>query len=422
MTGRVADAAVIGAGVAGLTCARTLADAGVDVVVLEARARIGGRVHTLRIDGEAPLELGAHVVHGREPGTWELIEAAGLGVAAADAPAAFAIRVRGEMLTVPGLLARGATPPWELEQRLRRRPAEERSVADILAAEARDELEYEIASEWMSHRWGGPPGELSASGVQRVMNSRASEARSVLVDGFDRLPQALAAGLDVRLRTAVSRVAWGRGNVEISAGDLRAAARAVVVSIPPTVVASGTIAFDPALPVEKARAVEAIDLGDALVVVARCGPAPVTASLLDVGRFAGFWQSRQGSELVAGWFRGAAAGRVRAAGVDARLLGELLEPVFPWVEARTVRDVRVADWGADPFTLGAFSYPRAGILEMPAVWASPLAGTIFFAGEAACTSGNAGLVDGAVESGRRAGREVIDALDRARRTRVDAPR
>ncbi|MEV5496070.1 FAD-dependent oxidoreductase, partial [Nonomuraea fuscirosea] len=55
------DVVVIGAGVSGLAAAAKLAGAGLAVEVLEARQRIGGRIHT---DEESGLELGAQVVHG----------------------------------------------------------------------------------------------------------------------------------------------------------------------------------------------------------------------------------------------------------------------------------------------------------------------------------------------------------------------
>lgn len=54
---------VIGAGAAGARCARMLRDAGRDVVVLEARDRVGGRIHTFEVDGVS-LELGAQWLHG----------------------------------------------------------------------------------------------------------------------------------------------------------------------------------------------------------------------------------------------------------------------------------------------------------------------------------------------------------------------
>jgi phytoene dehydrogenase-like protein len=67
------DAIIVGAGAAGLAAARKLHDAGMRVVVLEAKARIGGRIHTFHDPGSAePVELGAEFVHGRPPEVFEL--------------------------------------------------------------------------------------------------------------------------------------------------------------------------------------------------------------------------------------------------------------------------------------------------------------------------------------------------------------
>ena len=56
---------VIGAGMAGLTAARTLHDAGHTVTVLEARPRIGGRIHTSRLWQGLPMDMGASWIHGQ---------------------------------------------------------------------------------------------------------------------------------------------------------------------------------------------------------------------------------------------------------------------------------------------------------------------------------------------------------------------
>ncbi len=71
------DVLIIGAGMAGLSAARSLAEAGVRVTVLEAADRVGGRIHTVR-DGGKVIELGAEFIHGRPPELWTLIEEAGL--------------------------------------------------------------------------------------------------------------------------------------------------------------------------------------------------------------------------------------------------------------------------------------------------------------------------------------------------------
>src|SRR5205814_9978488 len=79
MTGGPTDVVVIGAGLAGLAAAGRLSAAGVRVAVLEARDRVGGRVHTLRAPGwPVPIEAGAEFVHGESPAVWDAIRAAGL--------------------------------------------------------------------------------------------------------------------------------------------------------------------------------------------------------------------------------------------------------------------------------------------------------------------------------------------------------
>src|ERR1700730_19155735 len=71
------DVVVIGAGMAGLTAARALAEAGLKVLVVEAQDRIGGRIWTRHV-GEEAIELGAEFIHGRPPELWALIDEAGL--------------------------------------------------------------------------------------------------------------------------------------------------------------------------------------------------------------------------------------------------------------------------------------------------------------------------------------------------------
>lgn len=75
---RAHDVVVIGAGMAGLAAARDLGRAGMDVVVLEARDRVGGRIHTLHEPSPHGLEVGAQMIHGSRAATWELIREFGI--------------------------------------------------------------------------------------------------------------------------------------------------------------------------------------------------------------------------------------------------------------------------------------------------------------------------------------------------------
>src|SRR6185436_8798671 len=75
----------------------------------------------------------------------------------------------------------------------------------------------------------------------------------------------------------------------------------------------------------------------------------------------------------------------------------------------------VADWQADPFSKGAYSYAPVGNLAARQKLAEPIAETLFFAGEATNTEGFSGTVHGAIATGRRAAQQVTDSVRSSRR-------
>src|SRR5262245_54159947 len=82
MKNRSTDVIIVGAGVAGLAAADTLASAHINSLILEARERPGGRIHTFRTMGSfVPIELGAEFVHGKPPDVWNIIRDRALPVA-----------------------------------------------------------------------------------------------------------------------------------------------------------------------------------------------------------------------------------------------------------------------------------------------------------------------------------------------------
>ena len=77
-------------------------------------------------------------------------------------------------------------------------------------------------------------------------------------------------------------------------------------------------------------------------------------------------------------------------------------------------DWRTHDWAADPLTRGAYSFSIAGLEDAPQRLAKPIAGTLFFAGEATADALDLGTVHGALTSGDRAAREISRVLKRQR--------
>jgi monoamine oxidase len=183
----------------------------------------------------------------------------------------------------------------------------------------------------------------------------------------------------------------------------------VVVSVPPPVVASGALSFDPSLDARKAEAAAAIPLGSVIRIVAQLREeAPSTGSLVSIGTEGGFWSIDDRMVIV--WVGGPSASRF--SGTDPIDIVLHASAAFAWLDRSRIGDVLAADWGADPFSLGGYSYPRAGALDAPAIWGEPVEETVFFCGEGTCGDVHPATVHGAIESGRRVGAEVAAVFAR----------
>lgn len=256
---RMPEVIVVGAGVAGLACAARLAEAGVDTLVLEARARVGGRVRTFRpADGGPALELGAQIVHGdRNPAHTVL----GPQPAAPRPEAAYV--VSGRVARPMALLARGGHPPWLLESRLAgctaqggTNPADGGdpagsphgpTVGAWLARSGATPAEVATGREWVRQTWAADPDRLDAPAVAAaVRQDPGGRGEFTVPGGLDLLPARLAEGLRVRTGEPVRRIGAGPGGtgVRLLTEDGELTADRVVVAVPPAVVDRGLLTVD----------------------------------------------------------------------------------------------------------------------------------------------------------------------------------
>src|SRR6185436_4521808 len=91
-------------------------------------------------------------------------------------------------------------------------------------------------------------GLISGSGTAAEVGQEWAVA-----DGYDRVPQWLAAGSDVRLNCPVRQLTWGPSGAQVTTASGTFRARAAVITVPPPVVAAGVLRFDPPLPESKIR-------------------------------------------------------------------------------------------------------------------------------------------------------------------------
>jgi monoamine oxidase len=435
------DVAVVGAGVAGLAAARELRRRGLKVVVLEARDRIGGRVHTLR-DSRLPLpvELGAEFVHGAAQVTHRLLAEAGLTT----------YDLGGEHWRARrGKLAR--TEAWAPIQRVLRHldgRAADRSFDDFLAglgnrAPASDRR---AARAFVEGYHAADPSEL---GVRSLVPQEDEGPPTILAmriarvyGGYDQLPRWLAGELqsELRLRSPVKAIAWRRAHVELAVeretGAVRRfVARAAIVTVPIGVLAAGPAApgglrLDPDPPRIR-HACGLVAMGAVARLVCWFREFPWLASRFERGGEridrASFWQLDGPTfrvwwtawpvrwPLAVAWSggpRAAAAVRRGPGAVESTAIGELAA-AFRLPRRAVASRLEAAwmhDWQHDVYSRGAYSYARVGGAGAARSLSRPVEDTLFFAGEATDTGGHTGTVEGALASGLRAARQASRAL------------
>jgi len=443
------EVAIVGAGVAGLEAARVLHDSGVDVAVLEARERIGGRIFTRRDPSlPVPIELGAEFVHGSALELREIAREARLAI----------VDIGGQRWQSNRGALRRADDFWTLldavMKRLDQKRKPDRSFQQFLDTRpggARLARARWLALQYVKGFHAADPARVSeralADGGSPGDDARERRIGRMLA-GYDAVPTWIARdiGNRIRLGSVVTAIHWQPGAVHVDvrqpAGDSVTAldARAVIITVPLGVLQAslgepGAITFDPSLDVEstKSEALRGIEMG------------VVTRLTLHVRE--PFWTSER-------FMR-----RAKSQDLDQLAFLHSTDPDFPvwwtaypmsaptlvaWTGSTRARELasldeeqtidlaisalarqfalqrRVArrmvtaawthNWEMDPYSRGAYSYLLVGGEGAPAKLARSVRRTLFFAGEASDAEGRTGTVHGAIATGRRAAKQVFRAL------------
>lgn len=418
-----ADVAVVGAGVAGLTCAAAIRAAGRSCVLLEAAPRIGGRAWTTfpkSLRGAA-FDQGASWLHAAERNPLcKIARAARERLLNADANWSRHIVIDGRPATkseVDGYVRAENEYERVIDRWGRIRP--DRSMAEaaeamlldpwlatvesfeatlIAAADARD------ASVWdarINALWG--------SNLNVVGGLGAFVAR--------RLAQ------DAVLNTAVRAITWGKRGMALDTDAGMMTAAACVVTVSTGVLRAGHIAFTPKLPETHREALNGLPMG----VLTKVAFGAMTDDRFDLPEHCvlrarlperhapafSFLVWPFGERHVIGFIGGRHALELSRLGTRATesFARSELRALLGSDAARKFSTGVVADWVADRLHLGAYAYATPGHAGARAVLAKPLAGGRFvFAGEAVAGEGLAGTVGGAYRSGEDAAEIVLAAL------------
>lgn len=239
-----------------------------------------------------------------------------------------------------------------------------------------------------------------------------------ILDGYTRLHERWAEGLDIRFNTVVACIEWNAKGVRVimEGGQLFEADRALM-TLPLGVLKAGRVQFSPELPPEKRDAIDRLLVGPAIKLVYRFETPVLPEGVMALYSALNpcMWWSpsfgQPGDEYVLTAFVTADRARELLALGEAGALARGVETLRVELGRPDLRplDARMVNWVDDPYALGGYSVTPPGAREAHEALARPIANCLFWAGEATAGPLWKATVHGAYASGCRAAAEILSA-------------
>lgn len=420
---------IIGAGMAGLSAARVLQDSGLyDVMILEARDRIGGRLQTTTNSRGERLELGAAWIHGEDGNPLAAVCAQyGLTTRIADNWSDIVTYDDNGRVSAERRKAYEESYQKILGQMRLRKQSLQMVDRDISLRVALNEQLGRIGDsderKFIEHLFKVNVEDDYGTDLDKISFRNWNEELAydnpdlIVNEGYSALVDKVAAGLSILLKTPVQTIDTSGDGVKVTAQDGRVfEADQVIVTLPLGVLKAKQVQFVPALPPWKQEAIDKIGFAsfnkiylsyakrfwpeDASWIECVKKPNPHIGSFFNLNKFGGqhtlvgLVSGRSSDDLQK---LTAPNGQGWAHRSLKNLKTQLPEPV----------EVQITRWSQDPFAQGSYSYPSVGEtpLHRENLGAS-VGNSLHFAGEA-CQTDFYGTVHGAWLSGQRLAQRIL---------------
>jgi monoamine oxidase len=429
------DVIIIGAGAAGLMAACTLAKAGKTITLLEARNRLGGRIHTVKNERLGHFELGAEFVHGDLPVTLGLLKEAGIDTTDVD----FEMwQYHNGNFTQSDQFVEGFEAFLKKLNELR----DDMPMHDFLEKNFPGDKYAKMCDQIENYVSGYDTANVldaSAFALRNEYNHEDEDAQHRVNGGYVAMIEYLAgfcreAGNEILPNTIAREITWSRGNVKVTAANgATYEANKVIVALPLGVLqapedAEGALQFNPPIP-QQIAALNDIGFGSVIKILLEFDEVfwesdaftkQTGADLSTMGflfsdeAIPTYWtQSPAHSPLLTGWLGGPPAHEMKDM-PDKEILQQVLSSlssifsIAPDVLKQKLISWHVANWTAEPFTRGSYAYDKVKSPEARKLLQQAVNDTIYFAGEYLYDGPAMGTVEAALTSGKRVGEQVLE--------------
>ena len=420
------DVLIIGGGAAGLMAAVELVKAGKKTAILEARNRLGGRIHSFENDDfTIPVELGAEFVHGDLKITQMLVKKAGTGLQ----------KINGSLWQKGknGLQEQeDFIEDFNLLEKKFKEVKEDIPVSEFIKQHLQGEEFDKVRITIQNYVEGYYAADINKASTLALCEelTTSDDVQYRIEGGYKKLIDYLYNEADQRgcifyLSQPVKSINWQKNKIEVITTAKTFLSSKLLVTVPLGVLQSETITFSPALPNKMAEA-------------KNLGFGPVIKLLLQFDK--AFWREKDLTQqkdlkkfsflfsdepiptwwtqfpdqvpLLTGWLGGPHAEKLKNDSDEEILQKALqtLEAIFSIQQSRIkqwLKAWKIINWMNDPYCNGAYAYEVVNGKMSREILNQPVDNTLFFAGEALHSGPEIGTVEAALISGHQTAQSLI---------------